>query len=215
MNNLVNPPSVNDLLDQGFDLQYFNPPTEYPVKLEDDWYLKFIKGPIKVTNSPIVPNKKDSAAKTTTTEEHVRTSSPLKDRNQQSSSKAPTSTPPTNHSQEKPKSKKGPTVTEIDDDGNLPSISPSPIPDLKTEIMQQVQNEVAKEILTKHKAEVEEGIQKRVAAHVLKQVPQGYMYLQSVEFNEAEYLEKEEKRRQKERERAHKAANDHRRKSWK
>lgn len=58
MNNLVNPPSVNDLLDQGFDLQYFNPPTEYPVKLEDDWYLKFIKGPIKVTNSPIVPNKK-------------------------------------------------------------------------------------------------------------------------------------------------------------
>lgn len=105
----------------------------------------------------------DSAAKTPTTEEHVRASSPLKDRNQQSSSKAPTSTPPTNHSQEKPKSKKGPTVTEIDDDGNLPSISPSPIPDLKTEIMQQVQNEVAKEILTKHKAEVEEGIQKRVS----------------------------------------------------
>lgn len=41
------------------------------------------------------------------------------------------------------------------------------------------------------------------------------MHLQSVEFNEDEYLEKEEKRRQKERERAHKAANDHRRKSWK
>lgn len=52
------PPSINNLLDQGFDLQYFNPPAEYPIPLENDWYAQFIKGEIRVVNPPPKEPKK-------------------------------------------------------------------------------------------------------------------------------------------------------------
>lgn len=170
------PPTLDELIDQGFDPQYFNSPVEYPTKLQQDWYLKLIRGPIRLVNSPSTVQTKEKEKGeliipasalffvfiALTPAEQPRVRSPLKEQ-------APSTSTESNSKPKGPLkiAQKRPTVSEIE---NVETPQPkSPIPELNTEILEKVQNEVAKEILSKHKAEVEEGIQKRVSSnkHVL------------------------------------------------